>query len=56
MKSRQIQLDRYLLMMMGGRRSNCSITVSGQSEEVPAIVDWLYEHWDGTLSRSSFTD
>ena len=40
------QLDRYKLLMDNYVDHNCSITVSYSPDEVPAIVDWLFENWD----------
>ena len=40
------QLNRYKELMLNYVDHNCSITVSYSPEEVPAIVDWLYENWD----------
>lgn len=40
------QLSRYKLLMENYVQHNTSITVSYDPEEVPQIVDWLYENWD----------
>lgn len=40
------QLDRYKMVMDNYVDHNCSITVSYDPSEVPAIVEWLYENWD----------
>lgn len=40
------QLERYKLMMEHYVDHNCSITVSYDPSEVPAIVEWLHENWD----------
>jgi adenosylcobalamin-dependent ribonucleoside-triphosphate reductase len=40
------QLERYKEMMDNYVEQNCSITVSYDPSEVPAIVDWLMENWD----------
>jgi ribonucleoside-triphosphate reductase len=47
------QLNRYKLLMDSYIDHNCSITVSYDEPEVPAIIDWLDEHWD-TLVGVSF--
>ena len=40
------QLERYKLLMLHYVDHNCSITVSYDPSEVPAIVDWILENWD----------
>ena len=40
------QLERYKLIMQEYVDHNCSITVSYSPDEVPAIVDWIYDNWD----------
>lgn len=40
------QLERYKMLMDHYVDHNCSITVSYSPEEVPEIIDWLYENWD----------
>ena len=40
------QLDRYKVVMNNYVDHNCSITVSYDPNEVPEIVNWLYENWD----------
>jgi len=40
------QLNRYKLLMENYVDHNCSITISYSTDEVPAIVDWLFENWD----------
>lgn len=40
------QLERYKLLMDNYVDHNCSITVSYDPSEVPAIVDWLDANWD----------
>ena len=40
------QLERYKLLMDNYVDHNCSITVSYDPSEVPAIVDWLDKNWD----------
>lgn len=40
------QLERYKLMMDHYVDHNCSVTISYDPSEVPAIVDWIYANWD----------
>jgi ribonucleoside-triphosphate reductase len=40
------QLERYRLLMNHYVQHNCSITVSFDEAEIPAMVDWFMEHWD----------
>lgn len=40
------QLDRYKLVMENYVDHNCSITVSYDADEVPAIIDWFEQNWD----------
>jgi len=40
------QLDRYKVLMENYVDHNCSNTISYSPDEVPAIVNWLYENWD----------
>lgn len=40
------QLERYKLLMDNYVDHNCSITISYDPSEVPAIVDWLFNNWD----------
>ncbi len=40
------QLNRYKEMMVNYVDQNCSITVSYDPEEVPAIIDWIHANWD----------
>lgn len=46
------QLERYKLLMDHYVDHNCSITVSYELDEIPAIVDWLYENWDNYVGVS----
>jgi adenosylcobalamin-dependent ribonucleoside-triphosphate reductase len=46
------QLDRYKWLMDYYVDHNCSITVSYDPSEVPAIVDWLNENWDSYVGVS----
>ena len=40
------QLERYRLLMNHYVEHNCSITVSFDEAEIPAMVEWFMEHWD----------
>jgi len=40
------QLERYKLVMQNYVDHNCSVTISYSPDEVPEIVEWLYENWD----------
>lgn len=40
------QLDRYKLMMDHYVDHNCSVTISYDQSEIPAIIDWIMENWD----------
>lgn len=40
------QLQRYKVVMENYVDHNCSITVSYDPSEVPAIIDWFEENWD----------
>ena len=40
------QLDRYKLMMDHYVDHNCSVTISYDTGEVPAIIDWILDNWD----------
>lgn len=40
------QLERYKMLMQNWCQQNVSSTISYSPEEVPAIIDWLYENWD----------
>lgn len=40
------QLDRYKLLMDNYVDHNCSVTISYDPSEVPAIVEWLLANWD----------
>ena len=39
------QLDRYLMLQRHYVQHNTSITISYDPDEVPAIIDWLCDHW-----------
>lgn len=41
-----VQLARYKSMMDNYVDHNCSVTISYSLEEVPQIIDWLYNNWD----------
>jgi ribonucleoside-triphosphate reductase len=40
------QLVRYKMLMDNYVEQNCSITVSYDPDEVPAIIDWFMKNWD----------
>ena len=40
------QLERYKLLMDNYVDHNCSITISYDPSEFPAIVDWIYDNWN----------
>tara|TARA_R110002153_G_scaffold95796_4_gene229834 strand:+ start:147 stop:2141 length:1995 start_codon:yes stop_codon:yes gene_type:complete len=40
------QLERYKLMMDNYVDHNCSVTISYDPTEIPAIIDWILENWD----------
>lgn len=40
------QLERYKMVMENYVDHNCSITVSYDNEEVPAIIDWFEKNWN----------
>ena len=46
------QLDRYKLLMDNWCDQNVSMTISYDPEEVPAIIDWLMQHWDSYVGLS----
>jgi ribonucleoside-triphosphate reductase len=46
------QLERYKRLMKHYVDHNCSITISYDSDEVPAIIDWLYDNWDSYVGVS----
>lgn len=46
------QLERYKLMMDNYVDHNCSVTISYSPEEVPEIVDWIYDNWDSYVGVS----
>ncbi|MEQ8308102.1 MAG: ribonucleoside-triphosphate reductase, adenosylcobalamin-dependent [Hoeflea sp.] len=46
------QLNRYKMVMQNYVDHNCSITVSYDPSEVPAIIDWLMENWDYCVGMS----
>jgi len=41
-----LQLDRYKLMMDNYVDHNCSVTISNDLDEVPAIRSWILDNWD----------
>lgn len=46
------QLDRYKMLMDNYVDHNCSVTISYDPEEVPAIIDWLLKNWDDYVGVS----
>jgi adenosylcobalamin-dependent ribonucleoside-triphosphate reductase len=46
------QLERYRLIMENWCDQNCSLTVSYDPAEVPAIIDWMMAHWDSYVGVS----
>lgn len=46
LESALVQLDRYKLIMENYVDHNCSVTISYDPSEVPAIVEWLLNNWD----------
>ena len=40
------QLEKYKLIQTSWTQQNTSVTISYDSSEVPAIVDWLLNNWD----------
>ena len=46
------QLERYKMLMQNWCQQNVSATISYSPEEVPEIVDWLYNNWDDYVGVS----
>lgn len=46
------QLNRYKMLMDNYVDHNCSVTISYSPEEVPAIVDWVFENWSSYVGVS----
>lgn len=46
------QLERYRLIQENWCDQNCSMTISYDPAEVPAIIDWMLEHWDSYVGVS----
>lgn len=40
------QLERYKMLMQSWCQQNVSATISYSIEEIPDIINWLYENWD----------
>jgi ribonucleoside-triphosphate reductase len=40
------QLERYKLLMDNYVDHNCSVTISYDPSEIPAIIDWILANWD----------
>lgn len=46
------QLDRYKLLMDNWSDQNCSATIYYDPDEVPGIIDWLWQNWDSYVGVS----
>lgn len=46
------QLTRYKMLMDNYCDQNVSCTISYDTDELPAIVDWLYNNWDSYVAVS----
>jgi ribonucleoside-triphosphate reductase len=46
------QLERYKLMMDHYVDHNCSVTISYDQSEIPAIIDWIMDNWDSYVGVS----
>ena len=46
------QLDRYKLMMDNYVDHNCSVTISYDPTEIPAIIGWIMTNWDSYVGVS----
>jgi ribonucleoside-triphosphate reductase (formate) len=46
------QLERYRMLMRNWCDQNVSATISYDTSEVPAIIDWLLEYWDSYVGVS----
>lgn len=46
------QLDRYKLMMDNYVDHNCSVTISYDVSEIPAITNWILDNWDSYVGVS----
>lgn len=46
------QLERYKLMMDNYVDHNCSVTISYDPSEVPAIIEWILANWDSYVGVS----
>lgn len=46
------QLDRYKMLMQTWCQQNVSATISYDTSEVPAIIDWLLTNWDNYVGVS----
>ena len=40
------QLERYKMLMESYVEQNCSISISYKPDEIPDIVNWIYDNWD----------
>lgn len=52
MESAVDQLDRYKMMLTNYVDHNCSVTISYDATEVPAMIDWLMDNWDNYVGVS----
>lgn len=50
------QLEFYKMLMDSYVDQNCSITVTYRPEEIPDIVDWVYNNWDYYVGVSFLPD
>jgi ribonucleoside-triphosphate reductase (formate) len=46
------QLERYKMLMQNWCQQNVSATISYSVDEVPEIVEWLYDNWDNYVGVS----
>ena len=52
LESAVTQLERYKLMMDNYVDHNCSVTISYDTSEVPAIIEWILANWDSYVGVS----
>ena len=46
------QLERYKMLMQSWCQQNVSATISYSPDEVPQIIEWLFENWDNYVGVS----
>lgn len=46
------QLERYKLLMDNYVDHNCSVTISYDQSEIPAMIDWIMDNWDSYVGVS----